>query len=90
MSSMSCPTLEKEERKVPRYKLEELLLLSPIGFSMKPPLDLYVDRTLLLRIGLPNPFSIISNFNPYIYCRKSCVYNPSILERCEHLLRNLF
>ena len=41
--------------KVPQYKLEELLLLLPIGFSMEPPLGFYVDRTLLLRTGLPKP-----------------------------------
>ena len=42
--------------KVPQYKLEELFLLLPIGFSMEPPLGLYVDRTLLLYTGLSCPF----------------------------------
>lgn len=64
---VSCPILEKEEKKVSQYKLEELLPLLPIDFSIKPPLGLYVDGTFLLRIGLSGPiFSHIKFIkNPY-------------------------
>lgn len=36
--------IEEKEEKVPQYKREELLLLLPIGFTMKPFLSLYVDQ----------------------------------------------
>ena len=48
----TCELFHIEERgeKVSQYKLKELLLLLSIGFSMEPPLGLYVDWTLLLPI----------------------------------------